>query len=121
MREKIIDLLKNGVRCPFTVKECSDCPYFDVTAESKCREAEATADMLIAQGFILQEWFSADDPPPLYMPVITCRDVKNYEQPVIGIDKIIETYGQRLEWGEDYRSDRSNTTHWTHLPKPPKR
>ena len=53
MREKLIELLHSGVRCPGTVADCTDCPHH--SNDTLCDEFAATADMLIANGVTLQK------------------------------------------------------------------
>jgi hypothetical protein len=53
-REKLIELLHRGVRCPGTVSDCGDCPYRNDT-EVGCDEFGATADMLIANGVTIED------------------------------------------------------------------
>ena len=57
-REKLIELLHKGVRCPGTVSTCEyDCPYWSL--ENPCDAFAATADMLIANGVVVRakgEW-----------------------------------------------------------------
>ena len=52
-KEKLIELLHSGVRCPGTVADCTDCPHF--SADNPCDEFAATADMLISNGVIVQK------------------------------------------------------------------
>lgn len=74
-REKLIDLLSHEQLCPDDVEKCSgECPYFDKTKFNYCKEEEATADMLIANGVVF--------------PVL-CKDCVQYapyEKPVEGFD-----------------------------------
>ena len=60
MREKLIDLLHKGVRCPGTVADCTDCPQH--SNKVPCDEFGATADMLIANDVV---------------PVVRCKDCKH--------------------------------------------
>ena len=48
MREKLIELLHSGVRCPGPVASCTDCPHQSL--DTPCDEFGATADMLIENG-----------------------------------------------------------------------
>ena len=48
MREKLIKLLRDGVRCPGVIDSCWDCPNY--TVSQTCDEFGATVDMLIANG-----------------------------------------------------------------------
>lgn len=52
-REKLIELLRDGVRCPGVVDSCVDCPHF--SPGNTCDEFSATADMLIANGVTVQK------------------------------------------------------------------
>ena len=53
MKEKLVELLHKGVRCPGTVGSCMDCPHYSL--QNPCDEYAATADMLIANGVTVQE------------------------------------------------------------------
>ena len=65
-KEKLIEMLHNGVRCPGTVTDCHDCPFS--SQEVPCDEYAATADMLIAKGVVIPvrckdcvHWYEPDE------------------------------------------------------------
>ena len=76
-REKLIELLENGKRCP-EVTDCDNCPYHDKDYWDYCHEAPATADMLIANGVTIQEWIPVTErlPQEGEHPWITCEVVQ---------------------------------------------
>jgi hypothetical protein len=56
-REKLIEILHKGVRCPSVIwaeKDCYYCPAFS-HEEKACDEYAATADMLLANGVTVQK------------------------------------------------------------------
>ena len=53
VREKLVELLHKGVRCPGVIDNCNDCPHHSL--EKPCDEFGATVDMLIANGVTVQE------------------------------------------------------------------
>ena len=53
VREKLVELLHKGVRCPGVIDNCNDCPYYSF--EKACDEFGATVDLLIANGVTVQE------------------------------------------------------------------
>ena len=62
VREKLVELLHKGVRCPGVIDNCNDCPYYSF--EKACDEFGATVDLLIANGVTVQEcgyWVSLTD------------------------------------------------------------
>ena len=62
MREKLIELLHIGVRCPGVIDSCNDCPHHSL--ENPCDEFGATADMLIANGVMVQKWIPVTERLP---------------------------------------------------------
>ena len=62
VREKLVELLHKGVRCPGVIDNCNDCPYYSF--EKACDEFGATVDLLIANGVTVQEWISVKDRLP---------------------------------------------------------
>ena len=53
-REKLIELLHKGVRCPGVIANCEGgCPYW--STENACDEFAATVDMLLANGVVVQK------------------------------------------------------------------
>lgn len=59
MRDRLIELLHSGVRCPGTVTDCWDCPHH--SNNIPCDEFGATVDMLLANGVILPPCKVGDD------------------------------------------------------------
>ena len=53
-REKLINLLRKGRRCPEHSNSCIGCEYHDEENFGYCDEDAATADMLIANGVVFQ-------------------------------------------------------------------
>lgn len=62
MKEKLIELLHRGARCPGTVTDCMDCPHH--SADNPCDEFAATARMLIDNGVTVQEWIPVTERLP---------------------------------------------------------
>ena len=62
VREKLVELLHKGVRCPGVIDNCNDCPYYSF--EKACDEFGATVDLLIANGVTVQEWISVEEHLP---------------------------------------------------------
>jgi hypothetical protein len=53
MREELLNLVRNGVRCPESAKTCSDCQYHSTRHPMHCDEEAALVDMLIANGVVI--------------------------------------------------------------------
>ena len=99
VREKLVGLLKEGIRKGFRAKGDDRLDY----------SFEDVADHLIANGVTVQEWISVKDwlPKP-FESVLVFRDGK------ISID-----YNEGNGWfAYDFNGKR--VTHWMPLPKPPK-
>lgn len=109
MREKLIELLYKGVRCPGTVASCDDCQYR--TFETPCDEFGATADMLIANGVTIQKWIPVTERLPT-------EDDANETESILAINKD-EGYVGRWIWDIVARYP-TEFTHWMPLPEPPK-
>ena len=109
LREKLVDLLHNGVRCPGTVASCDDCQY--QTMETPCDEFYATADMLIANGVTVQRWIPVTErlPEPFEI-VLVYEQTRNH---------VSDAYLTRhLEWAGVRMN--VNVTHWMPMPEQPK-
>lgn len=112
VREKLVELLHTGVRCPGVIDNCNDCPHHSL--EKPCDEFGATVDMLVANGVTVQEWISIKDGLP-----------KNGKE---GVLIALLWGGVDIGWCEDgrWRSEFVNeyedgeVTHWMPLPNPPK-
>ena len=114
-REKLIELLHNGVRCPSTVDgECWDCPHH--SDDDPCDAYGATADMLIAHGVTVQKWISVEDK----LPDSKVNCIVHYRHSYCECDgywAIGSCFynGNNFEVGLAYK-----VTHWMPMPKPPK-
>lgn len=54
-REKLINLIRNGRRCPEHVSDCIKCEYYDEEDYPVCCDEDAaTTDMLIANGVVFK-------------------------------------------------------------------
>ena len=80
MRDRLIEMLHSGVRCPGTVSDCTGCPHH--SNDTPCDEFGATADMLLANGVILPPCKVGDT---VYK--ISRNKVKACEVVFIGISK----------------------------------
>lgn len=58
--------------------------------------------------------------PAPYIPVLTCRQSFDNRPPIIKVDKMIQGYGDALEWVDDLHTWKTVVTHWMPLPEPPK-
>ena len=109
VREKLVELLHKGVRCPGVIDNCNDCPYYSF--EKACDEFGATVDLLIANGVTVQEWISVKDRlPEKDEIVIICTD----ENFIYAGELVGDT------WFLDNDSWTATVTHWMPLPQPPK-
>ena len=111
VREKLVELLHKGVRCPGVIDNCNDCPYYSF--EKACDEFGATVDLLIANGVTVQEWISANEPPK-----DTCEYWIAYKA---GGDYSYSTgYFDGKCWRSALTHHKIPVTHWMPLPEPPK-
>lgn len=90
VKEKLVELLHKGVRCPGVIVDCGDCPHY--SRENACDEFGATADMLIANGVTVQEWISPIEYYPHKNEIILIHDIRGntYVGPSINtpVDKV---------------------------------
>ena len=107
VREKLVELLHKGVRCPGVIDNCNDCPYYSF--EKACDEFGATVDLLIANGVTVQEWISVKDRLPEQGEEAICIAADG--------DMMI---GKYTEWGWMFPCYFEDLTHWMPLPQPPK-
>ena len=83
VREKLVELLHKGVRCPGVIDNCNDCPYYSF--EKACDEFGATVDLLIANGVTVQEWISVKDRlPENGVHVLLCCEMRRYGGEIAG-------------------------------------
>ena len=83
VREKLVELLHKGVRCPGVIDNCNDCPYYSF--EKACDEFGATVDLLIANGVTVQEWISVKDRlPENGVHVLLCCEMHRYGGEIAG-------------------------------------
>ena len=130
VREKLVELLHKGVRCPGVIDNCNDCPYYSF--EKACDEFGATVDLLIVNGVTVQEWISVDDrlPEDSGYYLVVYRDKYNES---ISIDFDMYVKCNVGEWWESEfacditkqflwatRLQEQEVTHWMPLPEPPK-
>ena len=126
-REKLIELLHKGVRCPGTVDGlgCSDCPHH--SDDDPCDAYGATADMLIAHGVTVQEWISVKDrlpeddlPKDTKRRMIRCLVYTDKGTVKPCVRQRWEHFNGKMQpwmWNKDLYA---KPTHWMPLPKPPK-
>lgn len=83
VREKLVELLHKGVRCPGVIVNCNDCPYYSF--EKACDEFGATVDLLISHGVTVQEWISVKDRlPENGVHVLLCCEMHRYGGEIAG-------------------------------------
>ena len=109
VREKLVELIKNGVPCPDGRdpfgEYCDTCRY----SESADCSNERLADYLISHGVTVQGWISVKDRLPDW------RDGKVLVFTKYGFSICERTVNNR------WRGQHANwITHWTYLPQPPK-
>ena len=127
VREKLVELLHKGVRCPGVIDNCNDCPYYSF--EKACDEFGATVDLLIANGVTVQEWISVEE----HLPQENEPEGAICEQVQVLLDNgVVSTgwcnrrtklwwhlnYGETDFTGCDY--EHTPVIAWQPLPQPPK-
>lgn len=146
-REKMIELVKNGVACPGKRDpfgdHCEDCPYYD----AKDCDFERLADYLLANGVRLETKQATSDENKRWIPVTERLPeehdsiftklygterwmpgmVKTISDNVIaafvltdGRRKVKETHTSDGKWYMREVLGAKEVTHWMPLPKPPK-
>ena len=114
VREKLVELLHKGVRCPGVIDNCNDCPYYSF--EKACDEFGATVDLLISHGVTVQEWISVKDRLPE-----DDSDVLAYLR--IGEESRIcpANYAKGMWFDWIFNTPVTESiTHWMPIPQPPK-
>ena len=53
MRDELLNLVRNGVRCPESAETCADCEYHSTKYPMHCDEEAALVDMLIAHDVVI--------------------------------------------------------------------
>lgn len=67
------------------------------------------------------EWIPVSERLPApYIPVLTCRQSFDRRPPIVKVDKMIQGYGDALEWLDSLNTWKTVVTHWMPLPEPPK-
>ena len=130
VREKLVELLHKGVRCPGVIDNCNDCPYYSF--EKACDEFGATVDLLIANGVTVREWISVEDKLPEVVSIhkgYRSTGKKSIRVLCVCVQKSGKTMVKEgyCEWYNDYPEPRwkipgtiDEVTHWQYLPQPPK-
>ena len=118
VKEKLVELLHKGVRCPGVIDNCNDCPYYSF--EKTCDEFGATVDLLIAHGVTVQEWISVDDrlPEPKHE-----FDARNWYLVALSngvVKELAYEFHNHSVFGYGWRETAYPVTHWMPLPQPPK-
>ena len=117
VREKVVELLHKGVRCPGVIDNCNDCPYYSF--EKACDEFGATVDLLIANGVTVQECKLGDK-------IYQADDVRIYESTISEITLTAKhtifvteniTFDERAIGNSVFLSYAEAEAH---LPQPPK-
>ena len=106
VREKLVELIEQSGAC----FECF--PVGDYEQE----QIEKIANHLIANGVTVQEWISVKDRLPEHGDVVLCF-MKFGEHRILQWDNVSSWwlgYGQGDDW------QKSDVTHWSKMPQPPK-
>ena len=114
VREKLVELLHKGVRCPGVIDNCNDCPYYSF--EKACDEFGATVDLLIANGVTVQEWISVKD----RLPEDGVRVFVAHDDGVVRIGICRGYFPAVVSKNHTKTFGIAEVTHWMQLPAPPK-